>query len=215
MKQFPEIKICGITNFSDAEKSIALGVDYLGFIQYPKSPRFINSQRVSEILDRLKGYDFKKILVDVNPDPEKLDDYHQMGFDYYQLHFSYDLNESRIESWGQQVGKENLWLAPRMPTGSEFPDHLIEFADHFLLDAFSEYSFGGTGNESDWQEFSNCQKKYPAKKWILAGGLGLDNAKEAYNILRPEIMDFNSAIELEPGQKDHQKLDSLFTILRP
>ena len=151
MKQFPEIKICGITNFSDAEKSIALGVDYLGFIQYPESPRFIDSQRVSEILDRLKGYDFKKILVDVNPDPEKLDDYHQMGFDYYQLHFSYDLNESRIESWGQQVGKENLWLAPRMPTGSEFPDHLIEFADHFLLDAFSEDSFGGTGNESDWQ----------------------------------------------------------------
>ena len=55
-------------------------------------------------------------------------------------------------------------------------------------------------NESDWQEFSNCQKKCPAKKWILAGGLGLDNAKEAYNILRPEIMDFNSAIELELGQ---------------
>ena len=60
-----------------------------------------------------------------------------------------------------------------------------------------------------------AKKNTLQKKWILAGGLGLDNAKEAYNILRPEIMDFNSAIELEPGQKDHQKLDSLFTILRP
>ena len=214
MKQSPEIKVCGITNLSDAEKTISLGADYLGFIQYPKSPRFIDSREVSELLERLKGHDFQKIIVDVNPDPEKLDAYRKMGFDYYQLHFPSDLNESRLESWRKQVGKENLWLAPRLPTGSEFPDHLIEFADHFLLDAFSMNSFGGTGNESDWAEFSNCQKKYPTKKWILAGGLGLDNAMEAYNILRPEIMDFNSAIELEPGQKDHKKLDSLFTILR-
>ena len=214
MKKLPEIKICGITNFFDAEKSILLGADYLGFIQYPSSPRFIDLNLVAELFKKLRGHVYQKVLVDVNPEPEILELYRRTGFDFFQLHFPHDININRIESWKKVVGTENLWLAPKIPPHSEFPPELINYAEHFLVDAFSTTAFGGTGEQADWVEFSRCKDRYSEKKWILAGGLGLENAKLAISSLHPDIMDFNSALEIEPGKKDHRKLSSLFSSLR-
>ena len=214
MKKRPEIKICGITNLSDAEKSISLGADYLGFIQYASSPRFIELNLVGELFRQLRGHSYQKVLVDVNPEPAMLKLYLQEGFDFFQLHFPHDINIDRIESWKSVIGAENLWLAPKIPPQSEFPPKLMKYAEYFLVDAYSATAFGGTGEQSDWEEFSRCKDRYSEKKWILAGGLGLENAKLAAYSLYPDIMDFNSAIELEPGKKDHHKLSSLFSNLR-
>ena len=214
MRKLPEIKICGMTNFSDAEKSISLGADYLGFILYPSSPRFIELSLVGELFKQLQGHSYQKVLVDVNPEPEMLKLYLQEDFDFFQLHFPYDINIKRIESWKNVIGAENLWLAPKIPPQSEFPPELMEYAEYFLVDAYSTTAFGGTGEQSDWEEFSRCKDRYSAKKWILAGGLGIENAKLAATTLDPDIMDFNSAIELRPGKKDHHKLNSLFSNLR-
>lgn len=214
MERLPGIKICGITNFSDAEKSISLGADYLGFILYPSSPRFIELSLVGELFKQLRDHSYQKVLVDVNPEPEKLKVYSEKGFDFFQLHFPHDININRIESWKNVIGAENLWLAPKIPPQTEFPAELMNYADHFLVDAYSSTSFGGTGEQSDWEEFSRCKDRYSEKKWILAGGLGLENAKLATSSLLPDIIDFNSAIEIEPGKKDHRKLSSLFSNLR-
>jgi phosphoribosylanthranilate isomerase len=214
MKKLPEIKICGITNFSDAEKSISLGADYLGFILHPSSPRFIDLNLVAELFKKLRDHSCKKVLVDVNPEPEMLKLYLQEGFEFFQLHFPHDISINRIDSWKKVIGAENLWLAPKIPPQSEFPPELMNYADHFLVDAYSSSAFGGTGEQSDWEEFSRCKDRYSEKKWILAGGLGLENAKLAISSLHPDIMDFNSAIEVEPGKKDHRKLSSLFSNLR-
>ena len=214
MEKLPEIKICGITNFSDAEKSISLGADYLGFILYPSSPRFIELSLVKKLFKQLRDHSYQKVLVDVNPEPEKLKVYSEEGFDFFQLHFPHDININRIESWKNVIGAENLWLAPKMPPQTEFPAELMNYAGHFLVDAYSSTSFGGTGEQSDWEEFSRCKDRYSEKKWILAGGLGSENANRAISSLHPDIIDFNSAIEIEPGKKDHGKLNSLFSNLR-
>ena len=199
---------------ADAEKSISLGADFLGFIQYPKSPRHIDFAQASELLEHLSCYDCKKVLVDVNPEPQRLEMYKQQGFDYFQLHFPCNLAFNRIKSWSEIVGIQNLWLAPKIPPKAGFDAELLGLAEHFLIDAYSDASFGGTGKKSDWGMFSQCQQSHPYKKWILAGGLNVQNAKQAIEILNPDVMDFNSGVETEPGRKDHRKLTDLFRELR-
>ncbi|MDR0676964.1 MAG: hypothetical protein LBF97_08025, partial [Elusimicrobiota bacterium] len=51
--KFSKIKICGITNFKDAKVALENGVDFLGFINYEKSPRFIEIEKAFEIIDKL------------------------------------------------------------------------------------------------------------------------------------------------------------------
>ena len=109
------------------------------------------------------------------------------------------------------VGVENLWLAPRIPAGVDFPEDLLCFADTFLVDAYSEDKFGGTGKCSDWEQFSIWQKSFPSKKWILAGGLSPLNIQLAIKNTLVRIVDVNSGVEESPGVKDHSKLREFFT----
>ncbi len=214
MRYEPEIKICGITNFEDARKSIELGARFLGFIHYRKSPRFIEVEEILSLLEKLKGMSCKTVLVDVDPDAAKLKDLSSLGFDYHQLHFSYGTSAKRLKSWVEIIGKTKLWLAPQIPPETQFPDSLLDFSEHFLLDAYSSSEFGGTGKKSDWTEFQRCKKNHPQKNWILAGGLDTKNALRAISELEPRIMDFNSGVEMEPGRKDHAKLTELFQSLK-
>ena len=118
-----------------------------------------------------------------------------------------------ILKWGQIVGSENLWLAPKILPDSHFPEELIPCANTFLIDAFSEDHFGGTGKESDWDEYLRLKKKFPKKKWFLAGGLGSENLSDALRITKPDGVDLNSALESSPGVKNHEKLEQVFEIL--
>lgn len=214
MSLHPKIKICGITNLADAEKSILLGADFLGFIQYSKSPRYVKPSHTTKMLEQLNEFDCQKVLVDVNPEPSTLAGYKEQGFDYFQLHFPCDLPTRYLEEWKEVVGIDKLWLAPKLPPKTKFPAYLTDYASHFVIDTFSEHGFGGTGKQSDWNEFLSCKQKYPSPQWVLAGGLGLDNFRKAMEILNPDIMDFNSALESEPGKKNHVLLSELFAGLK-
>ena len=68
-----------------------------------------------------------------------------------------------------QLGKERLWLAPRLDTKDEFSEEFTTFADTILLDAYQKDLYGGTGHTSDWPRFIQLSAAYPKTKWILAG----------------------------------------------
>ena len=108
------------------------------------------------------------------------------------------------------VGADNLWLAPRLPTGTNFPEDLIPFAQTFLIDAYSKDRFGGTGELSDWSGFLNWKNKYSSKSWILAGGISSENIKEALSETQANMIDVNSGVETSPGIKDHVKIKKFF-----
>ena len=208
-----EIKVCGITRETDARKACSLGATHLGFILHHASPRCLPPFSFRKIMENLKGELIHTVAVEVNPDPEELLKMMDSGFDFFQLHFSISIEKTRVMEWSRIVGKEKLWLAPRISPAEEFPISLLPFADTFLIDAYSSHQFGGTGKTSDWSRFKEWKKLHPEKKWLLAGGLGHENIADALNEAQPDGVDLNSAVEESPGKKCHQKLEQSFSVL--
>lgn len=208
----PEVKVCGITRLKDGQNAISLGASFLGFILFEGSPRCIDPNAARVIWDELEPGKTRAVAVDVNPDPSRLSEISKLGFDFFQLHFPGSVDPDRIAKWAEIVGPKNLWLAPRISPEDDFPVSMLPFADTFLLDAYDKEKFGGTGLSSDWGRFSDLKSKYAHKKWILAGGIGPENLKEALIRTDPDVIDVNSAVESEPGVKDHNKVKTVFSI---
>ena len=108
------------------------------------------------------------------------------------------------------MGKERLWLAPKLPEDSPFPKYLLPLADSFLVDTYQENAFGGSGETGDWDTFWALRETYTDKNWILAGGLSPDNVKDAITCTGTQHLDVNSGVETTPRKKNHQKLQAFF-----
>ena len=201
------IKICGLTSLVDVEFADRCGVDCLGFILYPKSPRYLSLESFRAMAKRLP--DRKKVAVTVEPTAAELAVLNAAGFDFFQVHFRHDLAISQVASWAETVGVDRLWLAPKLPPGVEVPGDLLPLAKFFLLDTFHADKFGGTGATGDWAKFSRHQQAHPDKVWILSGGLNPDNIGEALRASSARFVDVNSGVESAPGVKDQEKLKRL------
>jgi len=205
------VKVCGITRLEDASLALELGAKKLGFILHSKSPRRIKFEDIGRFKTELPLKTKQMVAVEVAPEIESVQEMFDQGFCHFQFHFPYNLPRKLIEKWTEIISAENLWLAPQLPAGVDFPEDLLCFANTFLLDAYSEDKFGGTGICSDWDKFSSLQKSFCSKKWILAGGLSPQNIQLALNSTDAQIVDVNSGVEKSPGVKDSQKLERLFS----
>ena len=209
-----EVKVCGITRKEDAETALTAGAKYLGFIQYPKSPRKISLDSSKSVMQSVDSFSFGRVAVDVCPTPESVVRMKDAGFDFFQFHFPYDFDPEQIGQWSELVGPSSLWLAPKIPPGSSFPKPLLELADTFVIDAYSKDKFGGTGNTSDWNSFAHYQAENPDHNWVLAGGMGPENIEQAMRELDLRMIDVNSALETAPGVKDQALLKKFFLCLQ-
>jgi phosphoribosylanthranilate isomerase len=198
------LKVCGLTSIVDAEFADRCGADYLGFILYPKSPRHLSLESFRAMEPRLP--DRKKVAVVVEPSPADLAAIESSGFDFFQVHFRTDVARETIAGWSDAVGSDRLWLAPKLPPGSDVPAELLPLAGHVLLDTFHADKFGGTGETGDWAKYARHQKAYPGKTWILSGGLAPENIGEALRSSGARFVDVNSGVESAPGVKDEAKL---------
>ena len=208
------IKFCGITESTVAQHCVDLGADALGFIFHPQSPRNLSFEQYRNLSGQI---DFKgciRVAVAVAPNQRLIQELLSLGFEKYQFHFPLDLPKEDVKKWSDLVGKENLWLAPKLKPSDEFPCNYLEEARTFLIDAYSEKSFGGTGQTADWGRFSNLKKEFPGNFWVLAGGLGPENLEEAVLQNQPYGVDINSGVESEPGVKNTKKIEQLFSVLK-
>jgi phosphoribosylanthranilate isomerase len=195
-------KICGITRLEDALLAAELGAAAIGFVFYPRSPRYIEASaagRISEQLPQLMA----RVGVFVNPDPETMMRTAEMAhLTHVQLHG----DESHV-----------LCRQSSLPVIKTVRD-LIEFekcedfpAAAFLVDSKTAEQFGGTGQKSDWNFCRQVRARGPA---ILAGGLAANNIASAIAAAMPDAVDLSSAVEQSPGVKDHQKLRDFFAALQ-
>ena len=201
-----KVKICGITNVEDAHVAVAAGADLLGFILYPKSPRYVAPLRIREIVATLwescqPGVIPRFVGVFVNAEVDFVTDtLAQTGLDFAQLH-----GDEPPEWVAALSGRGYKALRP---TGLE---DALAGADLFgscgpasgprlLIDAFDPSAYGGTGHKADWHAAAAVARRCPGL--LLAGGLTPENVAAAVQAVQPWGVDVSSGVEAAPGRKD-------------
>ncbi|HET9549086.1 MAG TPA: phosphoribosylanthranilate isomerase [Candidatus Binatia bacterium] len=197
-----KVKVCGITSLLDAEKSLELGADMLGFNFYPPSPRAIAPEKAREIIERLPPESFNVALF-VNAARENVKQtiaYAEPVTNgrqaYSALQFHGEESADYCRGWDLQVIK-----AFRLKEKASLAALADFSADFYLLDSWSA-GYGGSGAAFPWGWLDGLD----ASKLILSGGLEVDNVAVAIKQIHPFGVDVCSGVEARPGIKDHEKL---------
>ena len=199
------LKICGITTLADARYCAGAGVDYLGFIQHPESPRYVAPQVAAEIIAWLYGPEPVGVFVNTPPDTVNAVA-EATGFGIVQLSGTETVDDCRLID--APVFK-TLHVAPDT-TPNELRRTMDRYLPHvsaFLLDTAKAGLWGGTGQAFDWEVAGELSIEYPL---FVAGGLHAGNIAEVIARIRPFGIDLSSSVESAPGTKDFDKLADLF-----
>jgi phosphoribosylanthranilate isomerase len=207
-----QVKVCGLTSLKDAEAAYAGGADYLGFIQYKNSPRYLPLEKYREMLPDLPP--LKKVGVLVYSSIDELEQHKDAGFDHIQLHFPNETPFFEVAIWSELIPPPMLWLAPRVPPGKDLDPAFLPLSDTFVFDTYNPIQMGGTGQVGDWYEFYRLQGLFQRIMWVLAGGLNPDNIAAAIKDSDARVVDVNSGIESAPGVKDHAKMKAFFDAIK-
>jgi phosphoribosylanthranilate isomerase len=201
------VKICGITNWTDALCAAAAGADFLGFNFYRKSPRYVPPGRARQIVRRLP----KRVAVVgvfVNEREDKiLQIARSVGLDYLQLH-----GEETPECASRLARYFPVIKASRVGNGFR-AERLSEFRGvrAVLLDGFRPGLPGGTGKSFDWRI---AHRAGMHRRVFVAGGLVPENVGQAIRVARPYAVDICSGVESRPGKKDPARLGALMSAIR-
>ena len=210
-----KVKICGLTNFKDAQAALQTGADFLGFIFYPKSPRYVSPEKVREILVELDRTEAKIVGVFVNQELDKAHDILRFcGLDYAQLH---GVEPASMVNQPQIDGQQNpLFGRCYKAIKPQNKDEALEMAARytrssaedegnalpaFLLDTYDPIMPGGTGQTGDKQIALELAGRYPI---LLAGGLTIQNLQPLLREIKPWGVDVAGGTEAAPGIKDHK-----------
>jgi len=196
------VKICGITNWTDAKRAVDAGADLLGFNFYAKSPRYIAPAKARRIVRRLPKR-VSSVGVFVNETEQTmLAIARAVGLDALQLHG--DESPAAVARLGGLVS-----VIKAVRAGKTFrPAQLLRFkrASAVLLDGFDRRLRGGTGKTFDWR-VARRAKRYG--RIFVAGGLTPENVTEAIRAAAPYAVDVCSGIEAKPGKKDPKRMRAL------
>lgn len=203
-----KVKICGITNADDAAVALSAGADALGFVFHERSPRAVSPEIVRAIVAGLPPF-VLAVGVFVNEPLERvrgiMDD---CGLSLAQLHG--DENAAFCRELGRPVLKA-IRLKDRASVLALAEFHGRANVRGFVLDAFSEQVYGGTGQTIDWALAAEAARAAPV---LLAGGLTPDNVAEAIRVVRPYGVDVSSGVEAKPGKKDPAKVKAFIEAAR-
>ena len=222
-----QLKVCGLTKINQIQELISLNVDFLGFIFYEKSPRFVlnhlSLKEISEINHQ------GKVGVFVNETVEKIVEISEKSnLNFIQLHG--DEDEEFIKRLRQMLN-ENTKIIKVIRIGNQKTEELKKTINHqpstinyFMFDTDSK-AFGGTGKTFDWQILNEIEIPIP---YFLSGGISLENIKNLQNFVKvnmrenktltklntPFALDINSKFEIEPGIKDLEKIKTFKSLLK-
>ncbi len=193
-----KVKICGLTRLEDASLAVELGADYLGFIFYPPSPRYMKPKQVKEILAVLPAGTYRSVGVFVNASLQDIQDIKaQSGIDMVQLH-----GEER-PSFVAELDPDSVIKVLRAQSTSDMDIWLKQ--PYLLIDGDAREEYGGRGVQANWAVAAQCKTVYNGIL-LLAGGLTQDNVLLAMERVQPDGVDVSSGVESAPGIKDPQKM---------
>ena len=204
-----KLKVCGLTKINQIQELISLNTNFLGFIFYEKSPRFVLNHLSLEGISAINHQ--KKVGVFVNETIEKIVEISEKAnLNFIQLHG--DEDEEFILSLSQRLSKD-VKIIKVFRVGETFNFQFSIFnslVDYFLFDTDSK-AFGGTGKTFDWQILNEIEIPIP---YYLSGGISLENIHQLSTInQQPLALDINSKFETEPGIKNLEKIKKFTQIV--
>lgn len=200
-------KVCGLNSVDQMMQLDEMGVDFAGFIFYPKSPRYVLKSISKSELKKAKGSNINKVGVFVNEDPNQLLSFvDDCGLYLAQLHgdetpkYCEKIADyiSVIKAFRVRDDDDILWKI------KDYQD----IVDMFLFDtAGAEY--GGTGKRFDWEILLSLNINKP---FFLSGGIGPSDIDALKKFSKTTVakdlfaIDVNSKFEIAPGIKDMEKI---------
>lgn len=207
--KLPKLKVCGLTDLNQIESLVALKIDYLGFIFYPKSPRYVLNHLS---LEAIAGVSHQgKVGVFVNESPQNINDICRASkLNLIQLHGDESME---IIKELRALLPDEVKIIKVIRVGKSLPSiqpYQNEWVDYLLFDTDS-IDFGGTGKSFDWQLLNETTIQKP---YVLSGGICEDNIHQTKTLAPlPFALDINSKFEHEPGIKNLQKIEAFITQL--
>lgn len=204
-----KVKVCGLTTLEDARFASGALADFLGFIFYEKSPRYIEPAKAGAIINWIEGPEMVGVFVN-----QPLDDVNsiarQTGIDLVQLHG----NES--PEYCELVEKpviKAFHITDKSSTKTlrESVEAYMSSVEYFLFDSKTEKKWGGTGKTFNWDIIQDISNE---KAYFLSGGLNSENVHSAISSVSPAVVDLSSGLESSPGIKDFDKIEEFFEQMR-
>jgi phosphoribosylanthranilate isomerase len=188
------VKVCGITSEEDAALAAEAGVDGVGFVFWPKSPRAVGIETARRMASAVPASVVRVgLFVDASAETitRAVD---AVGLDLVQLHG--DETPELLASLPLRA-----WKALRVGSALT-PADVAPWAGAagLLLDARAAAAPGGTGQAFDWTLARAVRDRISFL--VLAGGLNADNVARAIEVARPDGVDVSSGVEMAPGRKD-------------
>ncbi len=201
-----KLKVCGMKHPKNIKAVAKNNPDFLGFIFYEKSPRWVTTIPVDNLSKTIK-----KVGVFVN---ETIDNViiiqKKYQLDYVQLHG----NES--VAYSKKLYEANIPSIKAFSITKNFNFKILKkyepYSTYFLFDTATK-NYGGSGKQFDWK----LLEKYTLKtSFFLSGGIGIEDSKAIKNMNIPQLyaVDINSKFELEPGLKNTQLIKQFITQLQ-
>ncbi|MBB5391922.1 MULTISPECIES: phosphoribosylanthranilate isomerase [unclassified Herbaspirillum] len=209
------IKICGLTRKEDVAAAVASGADAVGFVFYPKSPRYVTAQQAAELAAGVPPF-VSTVGLFVNPSVEEVRAVlAQVPLTLLQFHG--DETPQQCAAIAAAVVRPFM-RAARIGSATQ-PADLLEyelqyrsaspFFNGLLLDTLVE-QYGGSGKVFDWSVIP----KELAPRAVLSGGLSVHNATEAVAGVRPYAVDISSGVEAAKGIKDAARIAAFIQAVR-
>ena len=225
-----QLKVCGLTKMDQIQELISLNTDFLGFIFYEKSPRFVLNHLSLEEISEINHQG--KVGVFVNETVEKIVEISEKAkLNFIQLHGDEE-EEECVKKLRRKLSK-NIKIIKVIRIGDDFEKFKNEISkisnlksqiSNLLFDTDSK-AFGGTGKTFDWQILNEIEIPKP---YFLSGGISLENIKNLQNFVKvnmrenktltklntPFALDINSKFEIEPGIKNLEKIKTFKSLLK-
>jgi phosphoribosylanthranilate isomerase len=202
------IKICGMTDPHNTREVVTLAPDYIGFILYEDSPRYVSLSQAEKLSSHIPA-GIKKTAVLVNMDPEQALKIAESGiFDIIQLHG----NEEK--EYCKELSK-SISVMKAFHVGTSLPEHVNDFTEacsFFLYDTISS-NYGGSGRKFNHDLLNNYSIN---KSFFLSGGISPQDATLLKSLHNEKMagIDLNSKFEITPGIKNVKLLEKFINTIR-
>jgi phosphoribosylanthranilate isomerase len=209
------IKICGLTRPEDVRAAVAEGADALGFVFYPKSPRYVTPAQAGALMAAVPPF-VSTVALFVNATAAEVQAVAALA-PFAQLQFHGDETAQHCAAAAGAVNRPFMRVFRVKPDTSAAD--LLEYEHQYrsasrlfsglLLDTYVD-AYGGAGKAFDW----SLIPKELAPRVVLSGGLSVHSATDAVVRVRPYAVDISSGVEQEKGIKDARKIAAFVAAVR-